>query len=30
MLKEYYQARGWDVATGKPKADKLKDLGIEE
>ena len=30
MLKEYYQARGWDVTTGKPKANKLKELGIEE
>jgi aldehyde:ferredoxin oxidoreductase len=30
MLDEYYQERGWDVATGLPGADKLEALGIDE
>jgi aldehyde:ferredoxin oxidoreductase len=30
MLDEYYQARGWDVETGKPLPEKLKELGLEE
>ncbi len=29
MLKEYYAARGWDPATGKPAPQKLKELGLE-
>ena len=28
MLKEYYLARGWDLETGKPKPEKLDELGI--
>jgi len=28
MLKEYYIARGWDLKTGKPKPEKLDELGI--
>ncbi|MFC1949487.1 aldehyde ferredoxin oxidoreductase family protein [Chloroflexota bacterium] len=28
MLKEYYQARGWDVQTGIPTEAKLKELGL--
>ena len=30
MLDEYYLARGWDVATGAPSAEKLVELGLEE
>ena len=29
MLKEFYCARGWDVETGKPKIEKIKELQIE-
>ncbi len=29
MLDEYYSMRGWDVRTGIPKAEKLRELGIE-
>ncbi len=29
MLPAYYEARGWDLKTGKPTADKLKELGLE-
>jgi aldehyde:ferredoxin oxidoreductase len=28
MLNAYYEARGWDVATGKPTASKLRELGL--
>src|SRR5665811_1072860 len=28
MLDEYYEARGWDVATGLPTAAKLAELGL--
>ena len=28
MLKEYYQARGWDSQTGIPKQEKLRELGL--
>lgn len=28
MLDDYYEARGWDVATGAPKKEKLEELGI--
>jgi aldehyde:ferredoxin oxidoreductase len=28
MLKEYYQARGWDPETGKPGREKLRKLGL--
>ena len=28
MLKEYYQARGWDTKTGMPNNEKLKELGL--
>jgi len=28
MLQEYYHARGWDLETGKPKPEKLDELGI--
>jgi len=28
MLDEYYHARGWDLETGKPKPEKLDELGI--
>jgi aldehyde:ferredoxin oxidoreductase len=28
MLKEYYQARGWDWETGKPSREKLEELGL--
>ncbi len=30
MLFAYYQARGWDWETGKPKKEKLLELGLEE
>lgn len=30
MLDEYYEARGWDLITGKPSKDKLRELGLEE
>ena len=28
MLDEYYQARGWDVETGLPAEEKLRELGL--
>ncbi len=28
MLDEYYGARGWDVRSGIPEAQKLRELGI--
>jgi aldehyde:ferredoxin oxidoreductase len=30
LLDEYYTARGWDLVTGIPTADKLKELGLGE
>ena len=27
-LKTYYKRRGWDLETGKPSKEKLKELGI--
>ena len=27
---QYYNARGWDVSTGKPSAARLKELGLED
>ena len=30
MLKEYYQYRGWDWATGKPTREKLMELGLTQ
>lgn len=30
MLDEYYRLRGWDLATGWPTAEKLRELGLEE
>ena len=29
MLDEYYDARKWDKKTGRPSAEKLKELGLE-
>jgi aldehyde:ferredoxin oxidoreductase len=29
MLEAYYQARGWDSATGKPKVEKLHSLSLD-
>jgi len=29
ILDEYYRERGWDLETGKPTAEKLKELGLE-
>jgi aldehyde:ferredoxin oxidoreductase len=29
MLDEYYVARGWDIETGLPTVDKLRELGLE-
>jgi aldehyde:ferredoxin oxidoreductase len=29
MLKEYYEARGWDPATGRPTREKLEELGLD-
>ncbi len=28
MLEEYYQVRGWDRKTGRPRADRLRDLKL--
>ena len=28
MLDEYYAARGWDIQTGRPKKEKLEELGL--
>jgi len=28
MLREYYQARGWDPETGEPTQEKLRELGL--
>jgi aldehyde:ferredoxin oxidoreductase len=30
MLDKYYELRGWDKATGKPKPEKLRELGLGE
>ena len=30
LLKEYYDFRGWDWDTGKPKKEKLVELGLED
>lgn len=30
MLNEYYEAHGWDIETGIPKAEKLKELGLHQ
>jgi aldehyde:ferredoxin oxidoreductase len=30
MLHAYYEARGWDLETGKPSRDKLLSLGLED
>ena len=30
LLDQYYLLRGWDKKTGKPTADKLRELGLEE
>jgi aldehyde:ferredoxin oxidoreductase len=30
MLDEYYEARKWDIETGMPSKEKLKELGLEE
>jgi aldehyde:ferredoxin oxidoreductase len=30
MLKEYYQYRGWDWATGRPTREKLVELGLNQ
>ena len=30
LLDEYYQLRGWDVATGIPTREKLRELGLED
>lgn len=30
MLKEYYEFRQWDFATGKPKKEKLLELGLDK
>lgn len=30
MLDEYYSARNWDVSTGKPTLEKLRELGLEK
>ncbi|RLE88301.1 MAG: aldehyde:ferredoxin oxidoreductase, partial [Thermoprotei archaeon] len=30
MLDEYYELRGWDLKTGIPKPDKLRELGLEK
>ncbi|MBU0703704.1 MAG: aldehyde ferredoxin oxidoreductase C-terminal domain-containing protein, partial [Chloroflexi bacterium] len=30
MLDEYYRLRGWDPVTGRPTAQKLQEMGLEE
>jgi len=30
MVKDYYQAQGWDSATGRPKPERLRELGLED
>ena len=30
MLDEFYKERGWDLETGKPTAEKLTELGLED
>jgi len=30
LLESYYQLRGWDPLTGKPKVEKLKELDLED
>jgi len=30
MLDEYYKARNWEVATGIPTEEKLRELGLEK
>jgi aldehyde:ferredoxin oxidoreductase len=30
MLSAYYEARGWDVETGKPLREKLLELGLTD
>ena len=30
MLDEYYEARNWDKATGKPTREKLVTLGLDD
>jgi aldehyde:ferredoxin oxidoreductase len=30
MLSAYYEARGWDLETGKPGREKLAELGLED
>jgi aldehyde:ferredoxin oxidoreductase len=30
MLSAYYEARGWDMETGKPSREKLMELGLDE
>ena len=30
LLSEYYQHRGWDFRTGKPEAERLAALGMED
>jgi len=30
MLDEYYRFHGWDVATGAPQAESLRDLGLDQ
>ncbi len=30
LLERYYQLRGWDDQTGKPTAEKLRELGLED
>ena len=30
MLYAYYEARGWDLDSGKPSRDKLLELGLED
>ena len=29
MMQAYYVARGWDPLTGRPRPDKLRELGLE-
>ncbi|MEM2986927.1 MAG: aldehyde ferredoxin oxidoreductase C-terminal domain-containing protein, partial [Nitrososphaerota archaeon] len=30
LLNEYYELRGWDIETGRPKSEKLIQLGLKD
>lgn len=30
LLDKFYEKRGWDIETGRPKKEKLEELGMED